>query len=83
MCEDINIFIETAPEDPLSELKNMKTVTVPVDVVASYLGLSAQLIRDQARKDASLLGFPVVCAGSRVVAPRKPFIDFLEGRKAI
>ena len=48
----------------------------PADI-ASLLECNPQYIREQARKDPTLLGFPVVVIGSRTRIPRKPFLQFL------
>lgn len=46
---------------------------------APFMGVNAQAIRNQAHKNPKALGFPVVVVGSRVLIPRKPFINFIKG----
>jgi len=47
------------------------------DDVADIIGASAQSIRNQARENASLLGFPVTYIGSRLRIPRIPFLNYI------
>lgn len=47
--------------------------------VARVLGVHPQTVRDQAHTDPRALGFPVIVVGSRVLIPRKPFINFIKG----
>ena len=44
---------------------------------ARYLGMDPHGLRLQARIDPGKLGFPVVCVGSRVKIPKKPFLLFM------
>lgn len=46
--------------------------------VAHILGVHPQALRNQAHTNPSALGFPVIVVGSRVLVPRKPFVNFIE-----
>ena len=43
---------------------------------AKIMGCDPNSLRQQAREDASKLGFPVNVVGRRVKIPRKPFMKF-------
>ncbi len=49
--------------------------------IAEVVGAEAQAIREQAKADASKLGFSCVVVGNRLRIPRKAFINFMEGKK--
>ena len=53
-------------------------VLTPVQV-ASVLHLDQQAVRIAARERPDLLGFPVVCVGTRVKIPRRAFLEFMKG----
>lgn len=53
--------------------KNMLTCTD----IADYLGFNPNSIRLQAREDPTLLGFPVVVAGTRVQIPKAGFLQYI------
>ena len=55
-----------------------KEMLTPADV-CEVLECKAQSIRNQARNDASKLGFPVVVIGNRVKIPKSAFLKYLEG----
>lgn len=46
--------------------------------VAPFLGFDPNSLRLQAREDPSLLGFPVVVAGTRVQIPKEGFINYIK-----
>jgi len=52
-----------------------KTMLLATDI-APYLGCDDGLIRLQAQKDPSKLGFPVIVMGSRVKIPKEGFIHY-------
>lgn len=63
----------------LQEIKDCpKEILVPTDV-AGVLGCEPYSINLQAKKDPSVLGFPVIVLGSRVKIPKAAFIRFMEG----
>ncbi len=63
----------------IEDIKKMtKEILTPVEV-AQILQCDAELIRFQARKDISSLGFPVSVMGSRIKIPRRAFIKWIEG----
>ena len=65
----------------LAELKELdKEVITPAEA-ASLLCCNPHWIREAARQDKSLLGFPVTIIRSRVKIPRLAFIRYLEGRR--
>lgn len=52
--------------------------------VAPFLGFDPNSLRLQAREDPTLLGFPVVVAGTRVLIPKEGFIRYMKyGRTVI
>lgn len=62
------------------KLKSEDTLYIDAEDAAAILGWSAQAIRRQAQDNPSKLGFPVSVAGTRVRIPRRPFIEFWEGK---
>ena len=65
----------------LEQMKKSTETVLPVYQVAEAIGISAERIMEQARKDPGKLAFPVVVACDTVRVPRIPFIKFLEGEK--
>lgn len=61
----------------LSEIENAPGETIDVKDVASFLGMDAQCMRNQAQDEPVKLGFPVIVVGSRVVIPRRGFVHFI------
>lgn len=61
------------------QIKNSTDVYLLPEVVAKALNIIPQGLRNQARADPKMLGFPVTVIGSRILIPRKPFIAFFEG----
>ena len=47
--------------------------------IAGYLNIDPQKLRDQARKDPSKIGFPVIVIGTRVRIPKAAFIKYMRG----
>ncbi len=47
--------------------------------IADIIHIGAQDIRNQARKDLSKLGFPVIISKKSVKIPKQPFIKFMRG----
>ena len=57
-------------------IKSDKTFLLAADI-APILGCAAQSIRIQARNDPTKLGFPTIVIGTRILIPRKKFMEFL------
>ena len=49
--------------------------------VGAYLHVNPQSIRAQAKEAPEMLGFPVIVIGSRVLIPRRAFIQFIQGKE--
>lgn len=63
----------------LSEVERSKKSMLTAVDIAPILRSDPQLIRMQARERPELLGFPVICVGSRVKIPREGFLRFVRG----
>lgn len=63
----------------LSEVERSKKSMLTAVDIAPILRSDPQLIRMQARERPELLGFPVICVGSRVKIPREGFLRFVLG----
>lgn len=61
----------------LADIENDPEETLDVKDVASFLGMDAQCMRNQAKDEPAKLGFPVTVVGSRVVIPRRGFVHFI------
>lgn len=63
-----------------AELKADSTEdVVTVKDIAPIVGLSPEKIRDQAMKDPSRLGFPIIVADKSIRIPRLAFLKFMCG----
>lgn len=60
-------------------IKAMSVATITPAEAAKVLGCNPNSIRQAARRRPELLGFPVIVMGNRVLIPRIPFLNFLEG----
>lgn len=56
--------------------ESAKTFLTAADI-SSVLECDPQCIREQAQKDPSKLGYPVIVMGRRVRIPRIPFLRYL------
>ena len=65
------------------ELQRIDRNTLTVKEVSEFLGLSPQLIRDQASRDPRLLGFPICQAGHSWKIPRLGFITWILGQQPV
>ena len=65
----------------LSEVERSKKSMLTANDIAPILGSDPQLIRMQARERPELLGFPVICIGSRVKIPKEGFLCFVQGSR--
>ena len=63
----------------LSDIEAMDKAVLTPAIVSKYLGCDQQTLRLQARRLPDLLGFPVVCVGTRVKIPKEPFLAFCRG----
>ena len=63
----------------LAEIEVIPKPVLTASDIAGYLGVDAQLIRLQARKDPKMLGFPVVVIASRTKIPKEGFIAWCKG----
>lgn len=66
----------------LADIEQMEALTLTPAQAAAVLNIDPQSLRLQARHRPELLGFPVICIGSRVKIPREPFLRFLRGEAA-
>ena len=64
----------------LAEVEQSEKVMLTPSDIAPLIGSDQQLIRMQARERPELLGFPVICIGSRVKIPREGFLRFMRGQ---
>ena len=68
----------------IEDVERIDKIMLTAADVAPILGFDANSIRLQAREDPSLLGFPVVVAGTRVQIPKEGFLHFMRfGRTVI
>ncbi len=45
--------------------------------VAKYLHIAPQVLREQARRDPSKLGFRVIVCGQHTLIPKWPFLEYV------
>lgn len=67
----------------LQEIESLPRETLTPAIVAKYLGCDQQQLRMQARERPDLLGFPVICIGSRVKIPKAGFVAFCRGKEGV
>ena len=66
-----------------SKIEQVEEAWLTPAEVAPILGADANAIREQAQRDPSKLGFPVVVVGTRVKIPKDGFLYFMQyGRNA-
>jgi hypothetical protein len=65
----------------MDDLKRVDREWLLAREVAPVLGTDPHSIRVAARMAPERLGFPVCLVGSRVRIPKKPFIQYLEGKQ--
>lgn len=63
----------------LAEISTSEKVVLVVKDIAPVIGLSPEKIRDQAMKDPSRLGFPIIVADKSIRIPRVAFLKFMNG----
>lgn len=64
----------------LDDLKRLDREFLTPAQVAEILNCSAHGVRIWARQRPEQLGFPVCIIGTRVRIPKRPFIQFMEGK---
>ena len=64
----------------LDDLKRVDRDWLLAREVAPILGTDPHSIRVAARMAPGRLGFPVCVVGSRVKIPKRPFVEFWEGK---
>ncbi len=65
----------------LAQIEQLPDETLTPVQVAAVLGIHPQSLRTQARECPETLGFPVVVVGSRVIIPRRAFLEFMSGKE--
>lgn len=65
--------------EALKALRQMDDAVITVDQASAVLGCHPQSIRKQAELDQKALGFNVIRIGNRVIIPRIPFLQYVEG----
>lgn len=63
----------------LKEIEAMDRETLTPAIVGSVLNADPHEIRLQARHRPELLGFPVICVGTRVKIPKEGFLLYCRG----
>ena len=63
----------------ISELELMTEDFVRPDDVAPIIKTDCQSLRQQAKTDPSMLGFPVCVIGRKIYIPRMSFIKWVKG----
>ena len=63
----------------LKEVEAMPREVLTPAIVASVLEADPQELRMQARERPELLGFPVICIGTRVKIPKEGFLLYCRG----
>lgn len=65
----------------LAEIEALDTEVLTCKDVSRVLCAGAYYLHEQAMKDPSKLGFPVIVHGTRVKIPKQPFIRFMRDGK--
>lgn len=63
----------------LSDIEQMEDEFLKPDVIASVIGCSPQLIRDQVEREPKYLGFPISKIGHGYWIPRQGFLNWARG----
>lgn len=63
----------------LSEIEELPCEVLTCKQVARVLCAGEYYIHEQAMKEPSKLGFPVIVHGTRVKIPKQPFLKFMRG----
>lgn len=67
----------------LSDIENLEDEFLKPDVIASVIGCSPQLVRDQAERDPKYLGFPISKIGHGYWIPKEGFLNWAKGLTTI
>lgn len=65
----------------LQEIEELPCEVLTCQQVSRVLCAGAYYLHEQAMKDPSKLGFPVIVHGTRVKIPKGAFIEFMRGKK--
>ena len=65
----------------LREIEALETEVLTCKDVSRVLCAGAYYLHEQAMKDPSKLGFPVIVHGTRVKIPKQPFVKFMREGK--
>ena len=65
----------------LREIEELETEVLTCKDVSRVLCAGAYYLHEQAMKDPSKLGFPVIVHGTRVKIPKQPFVKFMREGK--
>lgn len=65
----------------ISDIASMQDDFITASVAGQVLNTDPQSIREQAKRDSSKLGFPVIVIGHRVKIPRVPFVRYVTGEQ--
>lgn len=63
----------------LEQIKESNKDILTCADVSEVLQCNPYTLHIQAQQRPEMLGFPVICMGSRVKIPRVPFLKFMEG----
>ena len=63
----------------LEEIERLDSNVLTVKQVADFLGKDQQVIREQAKRDARQLGFPICVAGRGYSIPKAGFLTWAKG----
>lgn len=61
----------------LDEIEALPGEVLTCQQVSGVLGADPATLHTQAMQDPYMLGFPVICAGTRVKIPKRPFLIFM------
>ena len=64
-----------------ADIENIREEVLTPLQVGAYLHVNPQSIRQQAKEAPEMLGFPVIVIGSRVLIPKRAFIQFMQGKE--
>ena len=64
-----------------ADIENIRDETLTPLQVGAFLHINPQSIRQKARECPEKLGFPVIVIGSRVLIPKRAFIQFMQGKE--
>ena len=65
----------------LAEIEAIPCEVLTCQQVSRVLCAGAYYLHEQAMKDPTKLGFPVIVHGTRVKIPKSAFVEFMRGKK--